>query len=128
LVLLVLDRSEILQPIDRQLVAATSGALVIANKSDLSAAWRVDDAGLGTREVISVSAERGHGLDELVWAIAKNLVPNPPAPREAIPFRHSHLEALENVRHALLAERRYAAAERLNSMIGRRERAGKGRR
>ena len=124
LVLLVLDRSEILQPIDRQLIAEISGALVIANKSDLPAAWQVDDARLGTCEVISVSAERGDGLDELVGAIAKRLVPNPPSPREAIPFRREQLEVLDSVRDALLARRSAAAAELLKSMIRGSERAG----
>ena len=44
--LLVLDRSESLRPIDRQLIATTSDALVVANKSDLPPAWVAGDAGL----------------------------------------------------------------------------------
>ena len=39
LVLLVLDRSEPLQAIDRELIATTQGALLVANKSDLPPAW-----------------------------------------------------------------------------------------
>jgi tRNA modification GTPase len=117
-VLLVLDRSESLRPIDWQLIAATPGALVIANKSDLAAAWQENDAGLGFAEVVTVSAERGDGIDELALAISKRLVPKPPLPREAVPFRCEQLEALGKARDDLLAGRTAEAAERLKSMIG----------
>ena len=46
LALLVLDRSEYLRPIDLRLIASAAGALVIANKSDLPAAWSFEDSGL----------------------------------------------------------------------------------
>jgi tRNA modification GTPase len=118
LVLLVLDRSESLRPIDRQLIASTDGALVIANKSDLPAAWQVDDAGLGVRGMVTVSAKRGDGIDELALAISRRFVPNPPLAREAVPFRRDQLETLRNTRVDLLAGRTAEAAERLTKMIG----------
>jgi tRNA U34 5-carboxymethylaminomethyl modifying GTPase MnmE/TrmE len=114
---LVLDRSEVLRPIDRQLIVATAGALVIANKSDLPAAWHTDDASLGTQGVLTVSAERGDGLDALAGAISKRLVANPPSSREAVPFRRDQLVVLEKARDDLVAERTSAAAERLKTMI-----------
>ena len=55
LVLLVLDRSESLRPIDRQLIAANEGALVIANKCDLPAAWQVDDVRIEVNWSVTVS-------------------------------------------------------------------------
>ena len=91
---------------------------MIANKSDLPAAWQVDDASLGIEGVVTVSAERGDGVDELVGTISKRLVPNPPLPREAVPFRRDQLEALRKARDDLLAGRTDAAAERLKTMIG----------
>jgi tRNA modification GTPase len=118
LVLLVLDRSESLRPIDRQLIVATPGALVVANKTDLPAAWRVDDASPGIEGVVTVSAERGDGINELVGAISKRLIPNPPLPREAVPFRRDQLEVLWKARDDLLAGRTAEAAERLTTMIG----------
>ena len=112
LVMLVLDRSEGLRPIDRQLLVDAAGALVIANKSDLPAAWRSTNAGLELEAIVTVSAERGEGVDELVGAIGKRLVPDPPLPREAIPFRRDQLDALRKARSDLLAERTDAAAGR----------------
>jgi tRNA modification GTPase len=126
LVVLVLDRSEGLLPIDRQLMVATPGALVVANKSDLPAAWQADDSSLGIEGVVTVSAERGDGVDELVGTISKRLVPNPPLPREAVPFRRDQLEVLRKARDDLLAGRADAAAERVKTMIGARQRAIEG--
>ena len=59
LVLLVVDRSERLQPVDRQLIETIAGALLIANKSDLPAAWSDDESGLAGLNVTTISAERG---------------------------------------------------------------------
>jgi tRNA modification GTPase len=123
LVVLVLDRSEVLRPIDRQLMEATLGALVIANKSDLPAAWQVDAACLGIEGAVTVSADRGDGVEELVRTIGKRLVPNPPLPREAVPFRPDQLEALRKARDDLMGGRTAAAAERLKTMIGASHRA-----
>ena len=56
-------------------------------------------------------------MDEVVRMIGKRLVPNPPMPREAIPFRRDQLDALRKARSDLLAERTAAAAEGLKTMI-----------
>jgi tRNA modification GTPase len=117
LVVIVLDRSESLQPIDRQLIAATARALVVANKSDLPAYWQVDGAGLGVLAVVTISAERGDGLDELVAAISKRLVPDPPPPGQAVPFRRVQLELLEKIRDDLSAARTTAATQGLMAMM-----------
>jgi tRNA modification GTPase len=85
-VLFVLDRS---RPLDDARVHARNGkVLFIANKSDLPAAWRRDDA-------IEVSAVTGEGLDTLRAGITKALdvemLQDPPA--------------MTNVRHIALVER-----------------------
>ena len=69
--------------------------------------------------MVTVSAERGDGLDELVEAISKRLVPDPPRPREAVPFRRDQLEILEKVCAELLAARTSAAAGLLMTMVSR---------
>ncbi len=117
LVLLVLDRSESLRPFDRQLIATTRRALLIANKSDLPPAWVAGDAGLGAAEVVTVSAERGDGMDSLVSAIALELVPDPPAPGGAVPFRGTQVDALRKAHGALLAGEWAAATVELKAMI-----------
>ena len=107
LVLLVLDRSQQLRPIDRQLIAITANALVIANKSDLPPAWEDRDdgteTGSGARTAVTVSAERGDGMDSLVELITQQLVPVAPLPGEAVPFRRAHLDKLASARAELLA-------------------------
>jgi len=117
LVLLVLDRSESLRPFDRQLIATTQRALLIANKSDLPPAWVAGDAGLGAAEVVTVSAERGDGMDSLVAAIALELVPDPPVPGAAVPFRGAQVDALSKAHGDLLAGEWAAAALELKAMI-----------
>ncbi|HWE37122.1 MAG TPA: GTPase [Isosphaeraceae bacterium] len=91
LVVLVLDRSEPLTGADRRLLAGFPDALVVANKCDLPAAW---DAG----DWPSVSAGRGDGLDALAVAIVARLVPDPPPPGAAVPFRARHVEVLSQHR------------------------------
>jgi tRNA modification GTPase len=117
LVLLVLDRSECLRTIDLQLIESAAGSLRIANKSDLPAAWSVEDPGLNELGAVTVSAERGDGLDELVSAIERRLVPDPPRPGEAVPFRHEQVEALGRARHSLLTGRPGATVELLRSLL-----------
>jgi tRNA modification GTPase len=113
LALIVLDRSEPLQTLDRELIEAASDALLVANKSDLPPAWDPDTAFAGSSSVATVSAERGDGLDELIAAIVRRLVPDPPAPGDAVPFRADHLMALHRVRDCLLAADLEGASRRL---------------
>ncbi len=74
-IVLVLDRSAPLTTDDRDLLASTAAAtrIVVANKSDLAAAWNVSAIGAATLEI---SARTGAGLaelrDALVGATARN--------------------------------------------------------
>jgi tRNA modification GTPase len=117
LVVLVLDRSESLRPIDRQLIATTQGALLIANKSDLPPAWDAEAADVGTAELVTVSATRGDGLDSLVAAIVHRLVPDPPIPGAGVPFRAAQFDALTRAHGALLAREWVTAELELKAMI-----------
>lgn len=86
LVLVVLDRSEPLLDTDREILASYPDALVVANKADRPPAWEPTS--------LSISAERGDGLEALTHEIAQRLVPNPPKPGEAVPFRLRHIRSL----------------------------------
>jgi tRNA modification GTPase len=99
LVLLVLDRSMPLEPDDLHLIAAYPGALLIANKSDLAPAWHE----VGERECVIVSAERGDGMPNLITAIVRRLVSEPPRPDAAVPFRVDQRDRLIESRARLLA-------------------------
>ncbi len=103
LVLVVLDRSEPLQSVDREMLAGNASLLVVANKCDLPAAWGAGETFIPDREILSVSAETGEGLGDLVAAISSRLVPEPPEPGVAVPFRPEHLRSLESARACLLA-------------------------
>lgn len=111
LLLVVLDRSEPLTPEDHRLMAERGRALVIANKSDLSAAWRP------TSEVLEVSAERGDGLELLIRSIARRCIPEPPEAGAAIPFRPRHVRGLEFVSRCLNAGDRVGARDALNGIL-----------
>jgi tRNA modification GTPase len=103
LVLLVLDRSEPLREIDRDLLRTTASALVVANKCDLTPAWAAERLARESFGVHPVSAETGEGLDLLVHAVESRLVPDPPAPGAAVPFRAEQLRGLEQARACLIA-------------------------
>jgi tRNA modification GTPase len=100
-IVLVLDRSAPLTTDDRDLLASTAAAtrIVVANKSDLAAAWNVSAIGAPTLEI---SARTGAGLaelrDALVGATARNET------RDAPP--------LTNLRHADLLRRAQLSLER----------------
>jgi tRNA modification GTPase len=72
LAVVVLDRSRPLTDDDRELLDATarSPRVVVANKSDLAAAWPLGDAGV---EIVTVSAADGEGMDALRRAMAAAL-------------------------------------------------------
>ena len=89
--LLVLDRSRELSVEDRALVTAPDRArVVVANKSDLPAAWRVGN------DVLEISVLTGAGLD----ALRERLI-------AALSRSESYRDApaITNVRHAALVER-----------------------
>ena len=74
--------------------AATSGpaALLVHNKCDLPPAPGDRPAGLRT------SALRGDGIEDLLAAIARRLVPDPPPPGAAVPFTAEQIEAVDDCR------------------------------
>ena len=90
LVILVLDRSEPLLATDRDLIGSTPGALLVGNKSDLPPAWEPDETIQGWSAMVSVSAESGAGLADLMAATIARLVPDPPQPGDPVPFRPDH--------------------------------------
>jgi tRNA modification GTPase len=96
LVVLVLDRSEPLADADHALRAALPSALAVASKADLPAAW--DEAMVGA---LAVSAERGDGLGALVAALGRRLVPEPPPPGSAVPWRPGQARVLVRARDRL---------------------------
>lgn len=118
LTLLVLDRSEPLTPADRARLDGAPGALVVANKGDLPAAWSPAD--LEPLAPLVVSAERGDGLDRLAAAIAHRLVPDPPGPGAGVPFRAAHVRTLRAAHAALGAGDPDAAAAALATFLSRR--------
>src|SRR5262249_43718 len=77
LVLLVLDRSEPLRVEDRELIDARAGALLVANKADLTPAWDPHELTREGASIATVSAEWGEGIAELIAAIVGRLVPDP---------------------------------------------------
>jgi len=116
LVLLVVDGSEPLLAIDRELIQTTKGALLVRSKSDLPPAWAAGDLDLDAHAIETVSAERGDGISSLIAAIIERLVPDPPPPGGAVPFCRAQLDVLTQARSSLRANDRAAAARLLNSM------------
>lgn len=98
-VLVVLDASRPLDEEDRRLLADTSRSqrVVVANKSDLPAAWSVDEE---VPDAVSVSAVTGNGLDDLRRALAAAL-----AGTDAL----RDMPAITNVRHVNLLTSAHAA-------------------
>jgi tRNA modification GTPase len=110
--LLVLDRSEPLTAADRALLACAGRALVVANKCDLPAAWET------TEGMITVSAERGDGLDLLAAEVARRIVPRAIPPGAGVPFRPSHARQLDTAIQALDAGETNAAVSVLRGLLG----------
>jgi tRNA modification GTPase len=119
LILIVLDRSLALQPIDLELVASAGHAIVVANKSDLPAVWQPDHLCAAGKSVLTVSAERGDGIIDLCAEIVRSLVPAAPKPGEAVPFRPRHVQALHCARQSLSEGDRSTAKSLLESLVGR---------
>jgi tRNA modification GTPase len=104
LVLVVLDLSQSLQEDDFNLLHETSAIprLVVANKSDLPAAWSSEDIAV---PLVVVSSKTGDGFDMLRVEIRATLEgANPATARDTA--------AVTNVRHAALLERARVALRR----------------
>ncbi len=112
LVILVLDISTQLAPADRALIGEPGERLVVANKIDLPPAWPLAEAGAA----VGVSATNGEGLGELASLIAGRLVPAPPAPGAALPFRASHIDAFKRVGERMRAGDAAGAGEILAAL------------
>jgi tRNA modification GTPase len=99
---LVLDRSAPLTAEDEGLLAATDGTprVVVANKTDLPAAWEAASAGA---TLVRLSTRTGSGLPELRTALVEATLAGRPL-RDTPP--------LTNIRHADLLRRALAATER----------------
>jgi tRNA modification GTPase len=118
LLLKVFDRSQPLEAEDRDLLAADGDALLVVNKADLPAAWTPEAEGFEDPSVVTISAERGDGLEGLAAEIARRLVPTPPEPGVGLPFRAEQLESLGAAREALAGGREDEALRILATLRG----------
>jgi tRNA modification GTPase len=108
LVLVVLDISRPLEDTDTDLLGETTNAqrLIVANKSDLPAAWSRADVPLALAEI---SSKTGQGLDDLRRAIRRTL--------EGTNAPHRDSAAVTNVRHAALLERAHESLVRASEAV-----------
>ena len=109
LVLVVLDMSCALEDDDFNLLRETSDTarLIVANKSDVPAAWRGGDIAV---PIVAVSSKTGDGLDALRTEMRTALEgANPATARDTA--------AVTNVRHAALLERARAAMRRAGEAV-----------
>jgi len=100
LILLIFDASQPWSPEDQSLIDRWPRALIVQNKCDLLG----DNQGERGTSVpgnlscaLSTSALRGDGIATLLETIARRLVPDPPPPGAAVPFRSEHVERLERL-------------------------------
>ncbi len=94
--LLVFDLSEPWTESQQQLVEAWPDAMLIHNKSDLA------DAFMGDRPSgFSISAETRSGVDQLLTAVAEQLVSTHLADGDPLPFTREQVRALEGARGQL---------------------------
>ncbi len=89
LLLLVFDQSETWSAEDQMLMDQSPGAMLIYNKSDLPTPSGHRPAGL------AVSALRQEGIERLLDAIGRRLVPDPPPPGAAVPLTAEQVESLQ---------------------------------
>jgi tRNA modification GTPase len=123
LLVVVLDRSEPWTADDQALVREATEAqaptLIVANKADLPAAWEpLSDA------IPTISAERGDGVDSLIQKLAQRLVPTPPPPGAAVPFRPAHYRRIDRACAALCADDPTTALRHLSALLNERTRRG----
>jgi tRNA modification GTPase len=95
LVILVFDHSAPWSHDDQALRDQWPEAIVVFNKGDLPAASGARPAGLVT------TALHGQGLAELLAAVSRRLVPDPPPPGSAVPFADEQVEMLQSLLRAL---------------------------
>ncbi|GAG38625.1 unnamed protein product, partial [marine sediment metagenome] len=81
LLLLVVDASTAWQTSHLGFLSDKAEAITVFNKADLPAAISPDQ-----QPGLRVSARTGQGIEELIREMIRLLVPDPPAPRAAVPF------------------------------------------
>ncbi|MBI4477533.1 MAG: tRNA uridine-5-carboxymethylaminomethyl(34) synthesis GTPase MnmE [Acidobacteria bacterium] len=109
--ILMLDRSRPLDVDDHALLTQLSSAphLLVVNKTDLPAAWPLEDLGCGNG-AIEVSLHTAHNLEALRGQVAEALSEHDPVRDEV---------AVSNIRHIALLERASEALERGTDMVNR---------
>ena len=115
LVLVVLDRSQPLDDIDRSILKETANLrrLVLVNKCDLHEAWSIE--ALGQYRPLAISARTQEGLDRLRCAILRELGGAPNAAPAMGCLGGEALRdpvAVTNIRHIELLERARGALDR----------------
>ena len=69
---------------------------------------------------MTVSAATGDGLDDLIAAIVRRFVPEPPPCGAGVPFREEQVDALHQIKASLLAGDCGKAMTQLSGMLERR--------
>jgi tRNA modification GTPase len=98
---------------------AERSTLIVANKSDLPAAWEPLGSAIPT-----ISAEQGDGIESLIHTLAQRLVPTPPAPGAGVPFRPAHCRRIDRAWAALGAGDTATARRHLSALLHERTRRG----
>ena len=120
LVLLVLDRSESLRPIDRQLMATITNAAPGREQGGSAASVDRRRHRLAPRTAVTISAERGDGMDALAESMIERLVPAAPIPAKLFPSVPGTSRSWPQRGMSSVAGNISWAARELESLIGSR--------
>ena len=80
--------------------------------ADLPASWRPED-----HEILTISAERGDGIEALAAEIASRLVPDPPSPGAGVPFRPGQVRRIDQAGRDLRAGDLASAARHFGALL-----------
>jgi len=112
LVVLLFDRSQPWSSADQQLLNDWPNAMVVHNKTDVASADN------NTRPPgLDVSAKTKAGLTQLHAQMSRRLVPDVPAPGEAVPFATVHLERLQHAHAAIATGNDQVATDTLRNLL-----------
>lgn len=117
LVIPVLDRSQPLGTADVELIHRFRESPIVANKSDLPAAWRPGDLGNAENRYLEASALNPSGVDALVSALERLVAPDPPPAGSAVPWRSGQVHLLRRAEQAAARGDRAAAAAALIRLL-----------
>lgn len=112
LTVLVFDASQPWSDQDEQLSGQYPRALVVHNKSDLCS-----QPADGRPPGLLLSAKTGHGLEDWFQAVSRQLVPDPPAAGEPVPFTTDQWQALLAAQQAWESGDRSAAATHIERLL-----------